>query len=123
VFDHQAKAEVAQACLDPGVSVARIGMQYGVNANLLRHLIALRHCVGDERPGPPQIKHTANATFVPLQIDTTAAMRAATPPLKFTLQACLPNGVDLRFGEAGNDERSSIMRILDALSCSGSTAR
>ena len=123
VYDPQAKAEVAQACLNPGLPVARIGMQYGVNANLLRRWIAQRDCVGDERPGPPQIEHTANATFVPLKIENTAAMPAATPPLEFTLQACLHNGVDLHFGETGNDEMSSIMRILDALSCFGSTAR
>ena len=123
VYDPQAKAEVVQACLKPGVSVARIGMQYGVNANLLRRWIVERHCVGDEWPGPPRIEHDANATFVPLQTETTAAVPAATPPLKFTLQARLPNGVDLNFGEVGMAEMSLVMPMLGALSCSSSTAR
>ena len=34
-YDPQAKAEIVQACLQPGASVTRIGMQYGINANLL----------------------------------------------------------------------------------------
>lgn len=67
VYDPQAKAEVVQACLKPGVSVARIGMQCGVNANLLRRWIVKRHGVGGGRPGPPLIEGDASATFVPLR--------------------------------------------------------
>lgn len=38
-YDPQAKVEIVQACLQPGVSVAKIGMQCGINANLLRKWI------------------------------------------------------------------------------------
>lgn len=39
VYDPQAKAEVVRACLKPGVSVARMALQCGINANLLRRWI------------------------------------------------------------------------------------
>jgi transposase len=38
-FDPQAKLELVQACMQPGVSVARLALDHGVNANLLRKWI------------------------------------------------------------------------------------
>ncbi|WP_442854912.1 transposase [Burkholderia sp. BDU5] len=38
-FDPQAKLELVQACMQPGVSVARIALEHAVNANLLRKWI------------------------------------------------------------------------------------
>lgn len=35
-YDPQAKRELVEACLQPGVSVARLALRHGVNANLLR---------------------------------------------------------------------------------------
>ena len=34
-FDPISKARLVDACLEPGVSVARLALEYGVNANLL----------------------------------------------------------------------------------------
>ncbi|MGH7471938.1 MAG: transposase [Longimicrobiales bacterium] len=39
-FDEQSKRALVEACLKPGVSVARMAQTYGVNANLLRKWIA-----------------------------------------------------------------------------------
>ncbi len=123
VYDAQAKAEVVQVCLKPGVSVARIGMQCGVNANLLRRWIVERHGIGGDRPSPPLIERAASATFVPLQIETAAARPMAPQPTTFKLQARLPNGVEINFGETGMANMSAVMQILGTLSCSGSTPR
>ena len=38
-FDPQAKLELVQACMQPGVSVARMALDHAVNANLLRKWI------------------------------------------------------------------------------------
>ena len=38
-YDPQVKQELVRRCLAPGVSVARMAMQHGVNANLLRKWI------------------------------------------------------------------------------------
>lgn len=40
-YDKQTKAELVQACLKPGVSVARVALDHGINANLLRKWITL----------------------------------------------------------------------------------
>ncbi|MGT2430692.1 transposase [Cupriavidus basilensis] len=39
-FDEQSKRALVEACLKPGVSVARMAQTHGVNANLLRKWIA-----------------------------------------------------------------------------------
>jgi len=41
-FDPQAKRELVQACLQPGVSVAGTALEHGVHANLLRKWGRLR---------------------------------------------------------------------------------
>lgn len=123
VYDPQAKAEVVQACLNPGVSVARIGMQCGVNANLLRRWIVERHGVGGDRRGSALTERDASATFVPLRIGTNLARPLAPQPATFKLQARLPNGVEINLAETGMDEMSALMQILGTLSCSGSTTR
>jgi transposase len=39
-FDPQAKLELVQACMQPGVSVAGMALEHAVNANLLRKWIS-----------------------------------------------------------------------------------
>src|SRR5580692_10594721 len=39
--DRQAKRELVEACLMPGVSVAGLALKHGINANLLRKWIKL----------------------------------------------------------------------------------
>ena len=41
-YDPQVKQELVRRCLQPGVSVAKLAMQHGVNANLLRKWITQR---------------------------------------------------------------------------------
>ena len=38
-YDPEAKRELVAACLRPGVSVARLALDHGINANLLRKWI------------------------------------------------------------------------------------
>ena len=38
-YDPEAKRELVKACLQPGVSVARMALEHGINANLLRKWI------------------------------------------------------------------------------------
>src|SRR6478609_1846779 len=47
-YDKQAKTELVQARLTPGVSVARVALEHGINANLLRKWITL-HLQKQER--------------------------------------------------------------------------
>ena len=38
-YDREAKRELVEACLRPGISIARMALEHGVNANLLRRWI------------------------------------------------------------------------------------
>ena len=56
-YDKQAQAELVQSCLKPGVSVARVALDHGINANLLRKRITLHLQKQDQSPvapSPPQ---------------------------------------------------------------------
>lgn len=53
------------ACLEPGVSVSRLALEHGVNANLLRKWIKKRT---ETRSFPP----CSSPAFIPVQIESTA---------------------------------------------------
>ena len=123
-YDPQAKAEIVRACMQPGVSVARIAMQYGINPNLVRTWIGKgRDAEGAMRV--QQVSRRDGATaFVPMQIEAAAkadADRALVAMLR--LHVRLPNGVEFDLGEASLDDLSPVMRILAGMPCSGSTTR
>lgn len=114
-FDPQAKRALIEASLRPGVSVARLALDHGINANLLRKWIS-RHkqaqgaapiTVGTQSSGP---------AFVPV-----LAVRAPEARSALRVRAKLPNGVEVDLGEAGRDELLSILQLLSRLPCSVST--
>jgi len=124
-YDPAAKAEIVRACLQPGVSVAGIAMRCGVNANLVRTWIGKRRRAG-EIPEVPAIARVgpvdAGAAFMPLRIE------AAKEPVReqaatLRLHVRLPNGVEFDLGQARLDELTPVLRILSAMSCSGSMNR
>ena len=82
-YDPQAKQELIRQCLNPGVSVSRMAMQHGVNANLLRTWITnyQRAATTVAEPIQAEVPRTAPA-FVPVQIGSGApstGMRAPAP--------------------------------------------
>ncbi len=89
-YDPKAKAEIVQACLQPGVSVARIGMQYGINANLLRSWIGKRHKAGSVQLAGSVRRVDPSPVFVPLQIETAKAHPAAAQAVMLRLHVRLP---------------------------------
>ncbi len=122
-YDPKAKAEIVQACLQPGVSVARIGMQYGINANLLRSWIGKRHEVAAVRPAGLAARVSPSPVFVPLQIEAAKAQPAQAPAAMLKLHVRLPNGVEFDLGEARLEELPAVIRVLSGLSCSSLTSR
>jgi transposase len=121
-YDAAAKAEIVRVCLQPGVSVARIAMRCGVNANLVRTWIGKRRRAG-EVPAIARVGSVdAGVAFMPLRIE------AAEEPVReqaatMRLHVRLPNGVEFDLGQARLDELTPVLRILSAMSCSGSTNR
>ena len=84
VYDPQAKAEVVQACLKPGVSVARMALQCGINANLLRRWITQR-MGADRKASRADISSVAKASaddFVPLRLAVPEAVAVPQQPVE-----------------------------------------
>jgi transposase len=97
VYDPQAKAEVIWACRMPGVSVFRMALQCGVNANLLRRWITQSLDIGVQF-GKAAVPAVACGGHVSGSRVSTA-LQVATPKsspviaAKLGFQARLPNGV------------------------------
>ncbi|WP_063801083.1 IS66-like element accessory protein TnpA [Burkholderia ubonensis] len=135
-YDEAAKRELIEACLKPGVSIARTAMEHGINPNLVRTWIT-QHQRKQGRAGllapasepsretptaPPTILAPAESAFV----QVVAPVAPPTPLLADRgmtrlLNVRLPNGVALELGEASLDELTAIVQMLGRLPCSGST--
>jgi len=101
-YDPQVKQELVRRCIHPGVSVARIAMQHGVNANLLRVWLAKAQKQNDIDT-PPATAFVATSavasargtkaqatspTFVPMRIQTPTA-----PPTHPCATGAQPTGM------------------------------
>lgn len=115
-YDREAKRELVEASLRPGVSVAGMALRHGINANLLRTWIRRYQLEGHEQPGAGGSAPTALApAFVPV-VPAKSGLKLGGS----RLQAQLPNGVRLDLSQLGADELPEILRVLCALPCSGS---
>jgi transposase len=75
IYDAEAKLDLIRASLQPGVSIARLAMEHGVNANLLRTWIARyqreEHSQTIEASNIEMKRHSMDA-FIPVQMETAA---------------------------------------------------
>jgi transposase len=111
-YDPEAKRELVEACLRPGVSVARMALDHGVNANLLRKWIGEhRGAVPSVAAGHP-VSLPAFAPVVPV-----AASGLTGPALGVTL----PNGVKLELRDVGPADLPALLACLAGLPCSASS--
>ncbi len=96
-YDPASRDQLVAACLEPGVSVSRLALEHGVNANLVRKWVKR----AKEDSALPAV-----STFVPVQIATDMHSSSASGPLTKVepvgkrshaskLSAVLPNGVSL----------------------------
>lgn len=114
-YDKAAKRELIEACLQPGVSVARMALQYGINANLLRTWIAAH-----ERRGSQAATETKALAGMPAFVPVVAA--PVTPRSNgLGLSAQLANGVRIDLREVAPDILPTVLAALNILPCSGST--
>lgn len=129
VYDPKVKAEIVRICMRPDVSVARVAMQCGINANLLHSWIGKRRDACDMQPAAVRVPAVANAAtdvvpaFSPIRIEAVKAEAIAAQQAMLRLHVRLPNGVAFDVGEASLEELSPIIRVLGSMSCSGSTTR
>jgi transposase len=108
-YDPASKARLVAACLEPGVSVSRLALDHGINANLLRKWIKDAREADPERssPAPAFIPVLAAERSLPIEgksLDRPALLGEAllakserTGPcfLSAKVKATLPNGVKL----------------------------
>ena len=117
-YDEEAKRELIEACLRSGVSVARMALQHGVNANLLRNWIARYQ---REHQGRARTRTSvATAVAVTSAFVPVVQIKAAGETSRRNIGAQLPNGVKLDLSEVGPDELPSLLKLLCQLPCSAS---
>jgi transposase len=110
-YDPEAKRELVEACLQPGISVARMALEYGINANLLRKWInQYRENVSSVPPSTP----ATLSAFAPV------LSMAVSKPAEATLSVALPNGVKLELQGIRLADLSFLLNDLAALPCSAS---
>ncbi len=114
-YDRQAKQELIAASLRPGVSVARLALDHGINANLLRKWIG-KHQDLQQSQQPEQT--ALSPAFIPV-VPVTGAVRS--PGIYAELAVQLPNGVRLECAPMSSDQLSQLLGLLQALPCSAST--
>jgi len=132
LYDPISKARLVDACLEPGASVARLALDNGVNANLLRKWVKRRK---DQLSAPTG--STSTSPFIPVRIDKAeqdlcrdrelCAPELSMPsnakdrsfgdrqrrfPSPATVQACLPNGVKLSLGCGDVETLMAVIGVL-----------
>jgi transposase len=150
-YDAASKRGLIEACLRPGVSVARLAQENGINANLLRKWIS-RYLLDRERnlanqapteciaapqtnssstvdvtpitPAPEAVE--AASPFVPIVAASPAPVAAppvqpVPPSMTLALHVHLPNGVHFDLHHASLETLSGVVHLLGRLPCSGST--
>ena len=107
-YDPEAKRELVEACLQPGVSVAGMALEHGINANLLRKWIDdYRGAAASATADPP----ASLPAFAPVVSITTPE------PPGSALSVALPNGVKLELRGIGPDALPPLLTCLAGLPC------
>ncbi|MDD3938011.1 transposase [Rhodoferax sp.] len=117
-YDPQVKQELIRQCMMPGVSVARMAMQHGINANLLRMWITKSQsskAITVQRAVCETAARDAQA-FIPVQVEAGASNAAVAMPTKacgaankspavsMRIHVQLPNGISVDLGQARMQE-------------------
>ncbi|WP_168255687.1 IS66-like element accessory protein TnpA [Rhizobium leguminosarum] len=124
-YDSASKERLVAACLEPGVSVSRLALEHGINANLLRKWIkTAKQAVALPPP--------AASAFIPVQVSVSAAEHSLpmqsmsfelastrgeerlpkSSPLPAKVSASLPNGVKLSLECGDVDTLTAIIGAL-----------
>jgi transposase len=102
-YDPIWKERLIAAALEPGVSIARLALEHGVNANQLRNWVKVLR----DRQGvraPKNVPACGPSAFVPVV--------EVTSPARLQLKASLPNGVLLELADADAHALSVFIEVL-----------
>jgi hypothetical protein len=99
------------------VSVARVALEHGVNANLLRKWITLHL----QRQEPSAVVTAQSAAPSPSPFVPVVPASSCGKQAESGLRVRLPNGIEISLSGHGEDALSSLLRLLCTLPCSVST--
>jgi transposase len=131
-YDPQVKQDLVRRCLQPGVSVAALAMQHGVNANLLRKWITKwqsRNAIVVQQTASEVAAQNSSA-FLAVQVRSgapnvrvaaptkTSAASNDSPAQSIHLRVQLPNAVAVDLGQTRMQDLFAIMQTLSSLPCS-----
>lgn len=130
-YDPQVKQELVKRALQPGVSVAALAMQHGVNANLLRKWITKWQSLSVMQQAAQEMAAQSASPFLALPVNmgvphaavTVAATKVSAAsnssvaqPMHLRVQ--LPNGIAVELGQTRLHDLSTVMQTLCTLACS-----
>lgn len=115
VYDEQAKQELIAACGRPGILMARLARDCGINANLLNTWVRKHERKAAVLPSPVAAEaKVAESAFVPARIEAPAQAGVQ-------LQARLPNGVVVDLASCDLTQACALIEALGRLRCSASS--
>lgn len=120
IYDSIAKRELIEACLRPGVVVAKVARECGINANQLSTWIRVHQSQTTAPAAGGEVVELARPAFVPVQIEAAPAV-SQQPAAQVELQARLPNGVVVDLRSCGMQQACSVLEMLGRLRCFAST--
>ena len=114
-YDPQAKRELVEVSLQPGVSVAKLALAHGINAILLRTWMTQHQ--RQSAAGRSVLPSVTRAPFVPV-VPVSPHRSPITPS---ALAARLPNGVRLEWSALPVEQLAHVLDLLSTLPCFDST--
>lgn len=108
VYDAQAKRELILACRAPGVSMARLARECGINANQLSAWVRQY-----ERAASRGVVEMQAPSFVEVSINAAAPSAAPAPAMN--VQARLSNGVVIDLRGCDTQQVSNLIEVLGRL--------
>jgi transposase len=118
IYDEQAKRELVLACREPGVSIAKLARDCGVNANQVNSWVRLyeRQLAKSVARGAEVVVEAKTPAFVALEV--AAARQEGTSSMD--VQARLPNGVVVDLRGCDMQQALAMIEALGRLRCSAS---
>ena len=119
IYDAQTKRELVQACLQPGVSLAKVARKCGINANVLSSWVRLHERAKATGPAASgEVVEMPAPSFVPVQLESAAPEQL---PSTVNVQVRLPNGVVVDMQGCELQHAGRLIEALGRLRCSAST--
>jgi transposase len=123
IYDEQAKRELVLACREPGVSIAKMARDCGVNANQVNSWVRLyeRQQAKSMAPSAGVVVEAKAPAFVALDIAAARQEARQEAASSMGVQARLPNGVVVDLRDCDMQQALAMIEALGRLRCSAST--